>query len=47
MAATHAHRKYTLRARMGLAMVAAIPKASSVAHSFAELGGFFDRGLVR
>jgi tetratricopeptide (TPR) repeat protein len=36
-----------LRARMGLAMVAAIPKASPVAHSFAELGGLFDRGLVR
>jgi len=36
-----------LRARMGLAMVAAIPKAPPVAHSFAELGGLFDRGLVQ
>jgi hypothetical protein len=36
-----------LRARLGLALVAAIPKASPVAHSFSELGGLFDRGLVR
>jgi hypothetical protein len=31
---------------MGLALVAAIPKAPPVAHSFAELGGLFDRGFV-
>ena len=36
-----------LRTRMGLALVAAIPKAPPVAHSFSELGGLFDRGLVR
>jgi len=35
-----------LRARLGLALVAAQPKASPVAHSFSELGGLFDRGLV-
>ena len=36
-----------LRARLGLALVAANPQAHPVAHSFAELGGLFDRGLVR
>jgi hypothetical protein len=36
-----------LRSRLGLALLAANPKAPPVAHSFAELGGLFDRGLVR
>jgi len=36
-----------LRGRLGLALVADNPKAPPVAHSFAELGGMFDRGLVR
>jgi tetratricopeptide (TPR) repeat protein len=35
-----------LRSRLGLAMVVAETKTSSVAHSFSELGGLFDRGLV-
>ncbi|MBN2575448.1 MAG: hypothetical protein JXP73_12865 [Deltaproteobacteria bacterium] len=36
-----------LRARLGLALVTANPRTPPVAHSFAELGGLFDRGLVR
>ena len=36
-----------LRGRLGLALVAANPQAPPVAHSFSELGGMFDRGLVR
>jgi tetratricopeptide (TPR) repeat protein len=36
-----------LRPRLGLALVASNPKAPPIAHSFAELGGLFDRGLVR
>jgi golgin subfamily B member 1 len=36
-----------LRSRLGLAMVVAEAKtSSSVAHSFSELGGLFDRGVV-
>ena len=35
-----------LRARLGLALVASDPKAPPVAHSFSELGGLFDKGLV-
>ncbi len=35
-----------LRSRLGLAMVVAETKTSSVAHSFSELGGLFDHGLV-
>jgi tetratricopeptide (TPR) repeat protein len=38
---------FDLRARLGLALVPVHPKESPVAHSFAELGGLFDRGLVR
>ena len=36
-----------LRARLGLALVLAEGAASSAAHSFSELGGLFDQGLVR
>jgi tetratricopeptide (TPR) repeat protein len=36
-----------LRNRLGLALCTANPKTSPVAHSFAELGGLFDRGVVR
>ena len=36
-----------LRARLGLAMVVADPSAQPVAHSFSELGGLFDQGMVR
>ena len=35
-----------LRSRLGLAMVVAEAKTSSVAHSFSELGWLFDRGLA-
>jgi hypothetical protein len=38
---------FDLRARLGLAMVAVNAKAPPVAHSFSELGGLFDRGVVR
>jgi tetratricopeptide (TPR) repeat protein len=36
-----------LRVRLGLAMVAAEAPTPPVAHSFSELGGLFDQGLVR
>ena len=36
-----------LRGRLGLAMVAAEPSTPPVAHSFSELGGLFDQGMVR
>jgi hypothetical protein len=36
-----------LRARLGLALIVAEGPTSPVAHSFSELGGLFDRGIVR
>ncbi len=36
-----------LRARLGLAMVLAEAATPPVAHSFSELGGLFERGMVR
>jgi hypothetical protein len=36
-----------LRERLGLAMVAADPAPPPMAHSFSELGGLFERELVR
>jgi golgin subfamily B member 1 len=38
---------FDLRARLGLALVPAEPRMPPVAHSFSELGGLFDKGLVR